>query len=167
MGNVNEVTGGAACTPITKNSHLRRQPLAMPHKPKAEKAALCLKLLEKQFSGYDYCRQQLQDFVRRNKNRGRSVGADFRAEVLQRAFNFFGQSAGADGQNIISQLAKTHPSVCLAYYSPVTCLDFLQLFLSEGETFKLLITHIIANAHFGAIAIHIQGIAESTQNLTS
>jgi hypothetical protein len=87
---------------------------------------------------------------------------------------WFGQDSGTNWENIdiqakekgpyqdrieLLELAKTHPWVCLAYYSPIMYLDMLQLFLSEDETFKLLIAHIIANAHMGALATHIQGIA--------
>jgi hypothetical protein len=57
------------------------------------------------------------------------------------------------------KLAKTHPWICIAYYSPALYLDLIQLFTSKDKTFKLLSTHIVSNAHLGALAAHIQGIA--------
>ena len=145
-----------------------------PPRPKAETAALCFMLMESQLKAFPQHHELLQSFVKTSKSRGRSAEDTFRAEILKHAFDWFGHLSGTDPQNIVQQaaahgpeedrlqllhLAKTHPWVCLAYYSPILYLDFLQLFLSEDETFKLLIAHIMTNAHFGSLAAHIQGIA--------
>ena len=90
----------------------------------------------------------------------------------------FGRHSGTDAQNMLHQatergphadrlqllkLAKTHPWICVAYYSHTLYLDLIQLFTSEDKTFKLLSTHIVSNAHLGALAAHIQGIAGAGQ----
>ena len=143
-----------------------------PHRPKTEIAALCFKELEKQLLEQSSRKEELLSFV--NDNRCRSVDEILRKDVLKHAFDFFGKLAGTDAQNMpfqadahgprqdraqLLQLARTHPWICLAYYSPLLYLEFLMLLLSEDETFKLLIAHISANAHHGAFATHVQGIA--------
>jgi hypothetical protein len=109
-----------------------------PCRPKATAAALSLKLMEQQIFAFKKYYKTFNDYAKENKCRGRSANPKFRLKILEHAMDNFGRHSGTDAQNMLLQatergpyadrlellkLAKTHPWICVAYYSPALYLD--------------------------------------------